>query len=350
MTHFRRNGLTLLDALIATGLLAIVAQLLLPLLQLSRERSRNTQCLANLRQLASGALSHSETHEHLPAGGWSWEWVGDPMRGHGKDQPGGWIYNILPFVGQTAIHDYAAVEHPIERHVKLGFMVQQAPEGFHCASRRTAGPHGGSPFDQVHSTKNADHAYHCARSDYAINGGNIYTTLWPGPQSYEHAASDDYTWPTDFEVANGLGYCRSTVRPQDISRGLSETYLIGEKYLNPTHYDNGLDAGDDFTMYQGDDMDIVRWTSPTITHAYRELIDFPNMPRRDDALYFSAYAFGSAHRKAWNAVFCDGSGRHVSYDLDPQVHNASGNRDAPNEETQATRTLAPKTQQDRSTP
>ena len=38
------------------------------------------------------------------SGGWGWVWQGDPDRGNGKNQPGGWIFNILPYLEQLPLY------------------------------------------------------------------------------------------------------------------------------------------------------------------------------------------------------------------------------------------------------
>ena len=35
-------------------------------------------------------------------------WAGDPDRGIGKQQPGGWTYQILPYIEQQALFDLGA--------------------------------------------------------------------------------------------------------------------------------------------------------------------------------------------------------------------------------------------------
>ena len=52
-------------------------------------------------------MNHEGVMKHFPTGGWGYDWVGDADRGYGQRQPGGWLYNILPFIEQTAKHDMA---------------------------------------------------------------------------------------------------------------------------------------------------------------------------------------------------------------------------------------------------
>jgi hypothetical protein len=82
--------------------------MLMPAVQSSREAARGSTCANNVRQLGIAALAHLDQHRFFPTGGWGWLWVGDPDRGFGDRQPGGWVYNLLPYLEQTALHELGA--------------------------------------------------------------------------------------------------------------------------------------------------------------------------------------------------------------------------------------------------
>jgi len=101
----RRCGLTIVELLIVIFILAILMQLLLAAVQASRAGARKTQCQNNLRQLAVGAQLHMNAHGYLPSGGWSGAYTADPNRGYGKEQPGGWPYSLLAYIGENTLRD-----------------------------------------------------------------------------------------------------------------------------------------------------------------------------------------------------------------------------------------------------
>lgn len=307
-----RAAASLVEVLIVIAIMTLLLQLAIPAIQNAREAARRVQCMDHLRQLASAAQVHLSARGHFPAGGWSWQWVGDPERGAGHSQPGSWIYNSLPYLEEESLHSLSPSE------------VQRcALAVFHCPSRRATMHYPNARRDPVYNaTVSPTHA----RSDYAANGGDLFTNLGPGPQSYAEADSPAFAWAEAPTKATGIVYCRSTVRPAEVVDGLSQTYLFGEKYLCSLNYEHGNEDGDDGSMYQGDDMDIVRWTSATVSDTYKQFVDRPNLPRPDEASFATAYAFGSAHPNGWHAARCDGSVRNVAYNLDAEVHRRLGNR------------------------
>ncbi|MCH8828986.1 MAG: DUF1559 domain-containing protein [Planctomycetes bacterium] len=87
--------------------------------------------------------------------------------------------------------------------------------------------------------------------------------------------------------------------------------MVGEKYVSRLHYDTNQDAGHDQSMYSGVDLDINRWTLKP--------------PRTDDD-GIDVRRFGSAHLGGCHFLFCDGSVRFISENINTRVHQSLGNR------------------------
>jgi prepilin-type N-terminal cleavage/methylation domain-containing protein len=94
----RRDAFTLVELLVVIAIIGILIALLLPAVQAAREAARRAQCRNHLRQLAVAMLTHESTHGFFPSGGWGHRWTGDPDRGTGYRQPGGWAYAVLPYL------------------------------------------------------------------------------------------------------------------------------------------------------------------------------------------------------------------------------------------------------------
>jgi len=58
----------------------------------------------HLKQIGVAFQNHHSQHGFFPTGGWGCYWVGDPERGFGRKQTGGWSYTMLPFMEQDAVY------------------------------------------------------------------------------------------------------------------------------------------------------------------------------------------------------------------------------------------------------
>ncbi len=99
------RGFTLVELLVVITIIGILIALLLPAVQAAREAARQAQCSNNLKQLALACLQSEQANRQIPSDGWGDWWTGDADLGSGRPQPGGWVYQVLPYVEQQALHD-----------------------------------------------------------------------------------------------------------------------------------------------------------------------------------------------------------------------------------------------------
>ena len=142
MGQNRARGFTLVELLVVIAIIGILVALLLPSVQAAREAARRTQCINHIKQLALGALTHEEAHGHLPTGGWGSGWQGDPDQGFAEDQPGSWMFVVLPYIEEQNTFGMGAGQPgwPVPPDKKATLAARnRIPVGvFHCPSRRPA--------------------------------------------------------------------------------------------------------------------------------------------------------------------------------------------------------------------
>jgi prepilin-type N-terminal cleavage/methylation domain-containing protein len=313
----RRVGFTLVELLVVITIIAILIALLLPAVQMAREAARKVQCNNNLKQLALGCLGHEQAQKFLPTGGWTFTWIGDPDRGFDRRQPGGWIYNILPYIEQDSVHQIGAGLPLAAKKKAAAIVAQTLLTGLYCPSRRSPMlvPTTQFPYNVDSSVIVTGLT---SRTDYVGSGGVNEGVLWDyHVSSGDPTAVDSLTWkswPTAIaKDATGAFYPTGTVRMADIEDGASNTYLLGEKYINPDDYITGTgDGADNNTECVGYDWDNIRWG------ASAPLQDIPGYP--------NLVIFGSAHAGSLNMALCDCSVHTVSYMIDLTIHNNLANR------------------------
>jgi len=311
------RGFTLVELLVVITIIGILIALLLPAVQSAREAARRLQCSNNLKQIGLAMLNHQAARGHYPTGGWGSQWVGDPDRGFGKRQPGGWVYNILPYLEQEALHQLGVGKDPAPKATDAAIVTGTPLAVMNCPSRRRPIPYpigGVSGEPPGHNAYNADDVSMVAKCDYAANSG--HNMCHPrGPSSLEHGDTT-YGWPCDSVPSADRGIChiRSEVTVASVRDGTSNTYMVGEKYLNPDLYTTGQGSGNNQSMYQGQDPDVVRYPRTD------------QLPKQDRPGNSSYYCFGSAHAGGCNFALCDGSVRPISYSIDKDIHYRLGNR------------------------
>jgi prepilin-type N-terminal cleavage/methylation domain-containing protein/prepilin-type processing-associated H-X9-DG protein len=302
---------TLVELLVVIAIIAILIGLLLPAAQSAREAGRKTQCSNNLKQMALACLAHEEAQTYLPCGGWAWYWAGDPDRGYDMRQPGGWSYNVLPFMGQDALHNLGSGQSISDKMTAFSQRGGTPLSVFYCPTRRrTAGYPSAGNYNCCNSSPVASQA----RTDYAANAGTNESAgaFWNAPSTSDPSFADASGYlPSVFQgldcsAADGVIFALSQVKLATITDGASNTYLLGEKNLDPDHYADGKEGTDNNPVYAGFDWDWERWSA--------------SGPVQDTPGLDEYVAFGSAHVGMLNMAMCDGSVHVVSYAIDSTTH------------------------------
>lgn len=274
--------------------------------------------------------SHLNEQKYFPTGGWGYKWTGDADRGFGRRQPGGFFFNLLPFMEFKSVHDMC-------RNTKTTAGMGMAKSAnaiamgvFSCPSRRApaiypalcpaAVPDALTLVNCASFNVAQDNLFH---GDYKANAGHTTgvsdINLWHGgPGSWADAETNKPGAFDDNADNSGIVFQRSQVAVKDVVNGTAHTYIAGEKCLNPDKYgmivdaSNPRDYSDDQPILGADDYDIYAWGSVA-----------PMRDRRGMS-FTTVSPFGSAHRFTFNMLMCDGSTKSVSYNI---AYNNSGQVD-----------------------
>jgi prepilin-type N-terminal cleavage/methylation domain-containing protein/prepilin-type processing-associated H-X9-DG protein len=330
----RRKGFTLVELLVVITIIGILIGLLLPAVNSAREAARNGTCQNNLKQLGLASLNHEHAHGFFPTGGWGSKWVGDPDAGYGITQPGGWLYCILPYMDQQNLHDMGLGQRGTARSKQLtdaAKMIGTPLAILYCPTRRqTGGYPSGATYTNV---SGASPTGNYGKSDYAANGGDATTFIQssanaPVPPATIYSIFDpNSSANASANILTGVSFIGSMIKVAHITDGPSNTYLLGEKFLNPDNYISGSDPGDSNCAYIG-------WSNDLFRSCLNDSAGKIGAPRQDTPPPAGATAysfnenmiFGSAHPSGCNFVFCDGSVHSISFAIDPNVHHLLGNR------------------------
>lgn len=352
-----RWGFTLVELLVVIAIIGVLVGLLLPAVQAAREAARRAQCQNHLKQIGLAYLNHESTHQYFPSGGWDGDYTGDPDKGFGASQPGGWAFSILPYAEQQPLFDLGKGLTALSTAKKEAFAQRDStPVPFlNCPSRRSS-----QPYENTKTPRNGGPSSVAARSDYAACLGDlgnydtemrgVCTPLVTSVAVYSSAGRDQVQALTEARIQNsglersfspseaptfelltdftGITYYGSQVRLAQITDGTTNTYAVGERYINPDNYQDGNAFDNDWSMFAGGQNDTLR--STWVGLGYSTNGGDPGLhraPLQDRPGSEQAERFGSAHPGGMHMVFADGSVRTINYEIDPEVHRFLGNRE-----------------------
>lgn len=353
----RRYGLTLIELLVAIGIIGLLVAILIPAVQWSREAARRTQCASNLRQIGI-ALSSYHTFAAVLPPAMIWKPPGEPLGGNiapigaidriwmgvsPQDEPdrifANWCILLLPHLESQAEQDQFDMRSPVGdaqnergRSEELAFL-KCPSDVYNGADNR---------FQRTTPLNQFDLGY--ARGNYALNGGTsqrcLMGTLEGRPidpdctdgirvEGPNLLVTDSSAW------GNGVAGINKSFRFGQITRGLSKTVAVEEirAGVNPADrrgvwalgsvgssvtYDhgkygsNGPNAGED--LIQGCFFAAAKAGGPGE-------LDAIAMPcRLNQSIDISERATSrSMHGSGVNVLKLDGSTIFVPNDVDPTI-------------------------------
>ena len=80
-------------------------------------------------------MNHESAYGRFPTGGWGYGWLGDPDRGTDHRQPGGWIFNLLPYMELQSLYDLQSGKSGTARTTAAAEMAQTPVSAWYCPSR-----------------------------------------------------------------------------------------------------------------------------------------------------------------------------------------------------------------------
>jgi prepilin-type N-terminal cleavage/methylation domain-containing protein/prepilin-type processing-associated H-X9-DG protein len=286
-TNCLRNGFTLVELLVVVAVLGVLIGLILPAVQVARESARRVDCANKVKQVSLGLHNHESTFRTLPTT------LSSESRQSGLRMLY-WQAQVLSFLEQEQL--FALVRSEVSQGVHIYGNTQRTAHIpiYQCPSNPDAG-----------KLVTSDYRVPFAFTDYCGVAG---------------ATDDDGVFPLSVTLRTGVKF-------RDVTGGLSNTLLLGER--PPTEYQEGTGAwiGGQYTFGSS------TYLLPQITSFGSELtLDCARakpfrfgMGVRGDPCDFTHH--WSFHSGGVNFSRVDGSVSFLSYHIDEKTLQELASRD-----------------------
>jgi prepilin-type N-terminal cleavage/methylation domain-containing protein/prepilin-type processing-associated H-X9-DG protein len=304
MRDKKHSAFTLVELLVVIAIIGMLVALLLPAIQSAREAGRRTQCVNNLHQLGLAVLSYENEKKCFPPG----------CRGDGiqYDENWGWGAFILPYLEYDGLYKQLGVD---SRKLMALFATSNGP-----ALLQTRLTVFRCPTDSTPSLLPAD------LRDFFGNGNTnkilLGTANYAACQGLLDFGSNN---SGAAEANNGVFYNNSAITTQQISDGMSKTFMLGERdqraaaaYWAGTRNPEG---GCHWGVYECRGRVSMLFNNNQLNTAYSP-VPVPNSSTQGSFTNgvnycdCSSHGFDSSHPGGANFVFCDGSVHFILDDID----------------------------------
>jgi len=231
-----RSGFTLIEVLVVVTVIGLLVALLLPAVQASRESARRATCQAHLHQIGLAVQSHEAAHQALPAL-YNGEFLPQPRTALDEFHFHSWRTMILPQVEQSSVFASLNLAAPATVPAnQTGLNVGLAL--FLCPSTRRPRPTVPDIFEWNDGAIPVVKVGTAARSDYEAVGGVQVERQTGSSADLSIVRFGAWGEPT-YDKANGHALRYRKARLADVTDGLSNTILVGERAGRPDLYRRG---------------------------------------------------------------------------------------------------------------
>ncbi len=221
-----RPAFTLIELLVVIAIIAILIGLLLPAVQQVRSTAQRAQCVNNLKQIGLALHNYEGIHRVFPAGYIDGNTNPDSTPDNDVGPGWGWASRILPFMEHDDI--YQQIDFTKGIVVGSNLAVSQIQiKNFLCPSDpyNEAVPLYDSTFTTPIATVAQANYVGCNGWEECFNGAG------GNPGGTGSAGSDGLVGPGG-PAGRGVFYRNSATKIGDITDGMSQTILVGERSHN----------------------------------------------------------------------------------------------------------------------